>query len=111
MSGHRGAEVGLNACTVVVTATGGRCGQAAAVRFVTSRGAVYYECRDHAATPVRGLARLDDHQAPAQHPPTRTRRPYVLVRDGAIVGYADAVTVAVEARAARLGARIVKVQR
>jgi len=95
-------------CTVVVGGDAYWCGKPAVASFVARSGVTYYECAEHAvpyanhagaATPVR------------QHPPTRTTRPYVLVRDGEIVGYAEAVTIAVERRARRLGAKIVPVVR
>jgi len=94
-------------CTVV-TAVGGRCGAPAVTTFVGRNGETFAECVDHA---VVVPAAAPAAPATAAHPPTRTRRPYVLVAHGEIVGYADAVTPAVEKRAARLGAKIVAVVR
>lgn len=94
------------ACTVVVGATGGRCGAAATYKLVV-RGRTYYECAEHAMVPTT----VPPAPAPAEHPPTKTTKPYVLVREGEIVGYAEAVTEAVEKRARRLDAKIVAVTR
>ena len=95
-------------CTVITNAQGGRCGAPAVTTFVTRRGDTFAECVNHAVAPP-----TQEHApvAVAAHPPTRTTHPFVLVRDGRIVGYACTDTGAVERRAQRLGAVIVAVQR
>jgi hypothetical protein len=95
-------------CTVVTHADGSRCGAPAVYSWTTSRGATYHECAEHlcpgaVAYPVQSTTCL--------HPPTRTTKPFVLVRDGKIVGYAESASLAVQRRAARLGAAIVPVTR
>lgn len=95
-------------CTVVTNADGSRCGAPAVYSWTTSRGNTYHECAEHlcpgeVAYPVQSTTVL--------HPPTRTTRPFVLVRDGKIVGYAESASPAVKVRASRLGAAIVPVQR
>jgi hypothetical protein len=95
-------------CTVVVAGDGSRCGQPAVTTFRSLRGGVFAECADHAVN-VSGADLLV--RRTAAHPPTRTSKPFVLVADGAIVGYADSDGPAVQKRAAKLGAQIVPVQR
>ena len=91
-------------CTIV-TAVDGRCGQPAVVSFTSRSGVVYHECAEHAVPGQPGLIATPR----AAHPHTRTTAPFVLVRDGKIVGYAHSTSEAVAKRAARLGAKIVPV--
>jgi len=100
-------------CTVGPDAvTGERCGKPATYSF-TRNGVTYHECAEHdlAAWGRDVEVDGDTHRLVPAHPPTRTTRPYVLVSRGKIVGYAEAVTPAVEARARRLRASVVKVER
>lgn len=90
----------------MVTATGGRCGAPAVTTFTSRSGKVFAECAVHDMRPAAEVAEYRTTAATLGIK-TATRRPYVLVRDGAIVGYADAVTAAVEKRARKLGARII----
>lgn len=87
-------------CTVVVGAPMVRCGQPAVVTFTGRNGETFGECSEHAwdvqAAPTTTVVQR-----------TRSRRPFLLVQHGAIVGYADAVTPAVEARARRMRATII----
>ena len=100
-------------CTVVVTATGGTCGRPAVATFTGSNGTSYGECDDHHfyTSPADVAAALSSSSTPAAHPATRTTRPYVLVADGRIVGYANSASADVVRRADRLGAQVVKVVR
>ncbi len=92
----------MKTCTVR-TATAGECGAPAVYELP---GTSFAECAEHhvpelvvplpPATPV---------------PKTRTTRPFVLVRAGEIVGYAEAVTPAVRRRALRLRAEILPTKR
>jgi len=99
----------MTTCTVVTNADGSHCGQPAVYTWIASRsGATYHECAEHlcpgeVAHTVQSITRL--------HPPTATTKPYVLVRNGKIVGYADSASQSVKNRAARLGAAIVPVVR
>ena len=93
-------------CTIVTGADGTRCGAPAIVSFTTSRGETLHECEAHAV----GVRVVHD-PASVPHPPTRTTKPFVLVRDGRIVGYADSRGPRVMDRAARLGAEVVAVVR
>lgn len=94
-------------CTVVVSATSGPeryCGKPAVTSFTSNAsGVTYYECREHDARPISVTA------APVlfKHPPTRSRRPFLLLRNDSIVGYADSRGPAVMKRARRLGAVVV----
>lgn len=94
-------------CTVVVDHTGARCGKPSVAFWKNSRDELFLECADHYV--AVGTAEVA-HQAPT-HPPTRTSKPFVLVADGVIVGYADSDGPAVRKRADRLGAAIVRVVR
>ena len=98
-------------CTVGPSAvTGERCGKPAVSSFTTSRGETFHECAEHdTASLFASGHRTTPHRE--AHPPTRTTRPFVLVRNGEIVGYADSAGPAVQKRAARLGAAIVPVTR
>jgi hypothetical protein len=97
-------------CTVGPSAvTGERCGKPAVTTFVGRNGEIFAECADHAPASLATSGMVES--APLAHPPTRTTKPFVLVRNGAIVGYAESASPAVEKRAARLGAKIVKVVR
>jgi hypothetical protein len=91
-------------CTITTSATT-RCGKPSIASFVSGSGRTYHECAEHAvgATPAPVKAK-------PTHPPTRTTRPFVLVRHGKIVGYAESRANA-QSRAARLGAEIVPVVR
>ena len=89
-------------CTVVTGATGARCGAPAVATFTGRGGVVFAECVAHTTgAPAAAV--------PVAHPPTRTTKPFVLVRGGRIIGYADTAGPAVVRRAARLGAVIVPV--
>jgi hypothetical protein len=104
-SGVRYGDYMTTTTCTIVTAVGGRCGAPAVTTFTSARtGEVFAECEAHAvATPAV------EEAAPAAHPPTRTACPFVLVKHGKIVGYAEAITPRVRKRAARLGAAIVPV--
>lgn len=95
------------ACTVHMAT--GLCGADAVTTFTGRDGTVYAECADHAPRTVDRPAPIDPARVTAATLGLRTAttRPYVLVRDGAVVGYADAPTAAVVARARRLRARII----
>lgn len=96
-------------CTVVVRGDGSRCGAPAATSFTSRSGVTYHECAEHTyVPPVRhGIVRSTERETAASLGiKTRTTRPFVLVRDGVLVGYADAVTPAVEKRARLIGAKI-----
>jgi hypothetical protein len=92
-------------CTITTSATE-RCGKPSIASFVSGSGRTYHECAEHAV----GAAPAPVAKQPAPHPPTRTTRPFVLVRHGKIVGYAESRANA-QSRAARLGAEVVAVQR
>lgn len=96
-------------CTVVV-AHDARCGKPAVTSFTSKRdGRVFAECAEHAAPGATLAARVDALDvALAPHPKTRSTAPLLLVRSGAIVGYAHKRTLAVERRADKLGAVIVR---
>ena len=102
----------MSTCTITTSADGGKCGKPAVTSFTSRRGETFHECAEHAS----GWVDTPFTPTGADHTPARIRRrtttrPFVLVRHGAIVGYADARTEAVEKRARRLGATIVAVQR
>jgi len=95
-------------CTVVVAPAGRTCGKPGITSFESGRGERFVECGEHAV----GRASVEfAAEGPAAHPPTRTTRPFVLVRDAKIVGYAESRGPGVIARAAALGAEIVPVVR
>jgi hypothetical protein len=96
-------------CTVS-TGPGRTCGAPAVATFTTKAGTVYSECAVHApASATAAPATVEE--APAAHPYTETRHPFVLVSNGRIVGYAASRSQAVQDRAAKLHAKIVKVNR
>ena len=95
-------------CTVGPSAvTGERCGKPAVTSFTSRSGKTYYECAEHAPADAPVVTEPVRETAATLGIKTASTRPYVLVRDGAIVGYADAHTTAVAKRAAKLGARII----
>ena len=98
-------------CTVIIAADGTRCGRPAVASFTSKRtGERFHECREHCVSVVEPT----EGHTPAAGPTTaaslgivtRSTSPFVLVRDRRIVGYALAVTPAVERRARNLGATI-----
>lgn len=97
-----------NTCTVVVGFDQRKCGKPAVHTWTGRLGDVYHECADHVAIPAAAPAPAVEETAATLGLKTRSRRPFVLVAHGAIVGYADAVTPAVTKRAARLGARVLR---
>jgi len=89
-------------CTVVVSGDGSRCGQPVVTTFASRSGAVYGECADHAVA-VPDVAPV----SPGDRPLTRSQAPFLLVRDGQVVGYAYSRSDKVAKRAAKLGAKII----
>ena len=92
-------------CTVVVAAPMVRCGQPVVSTFTSRDGVVYGECADHCGDPHEAAG--PSVVPPGAHPRTRSQAPFLLVRDGKIVGYAYSRSDAVAKRAARLGAKII----
>lgn len=95
-------------CTVVVIATGGRCG-ARVVHHLTARsGAIYGECAEHAA---ESAAAPTPEARPGHGTVLRTRSaaPFALVGAGRIVGYAYSRSPLVLRRAERVGAKVLPI--
>lgn len=89
-------------CTITTTATGDKCGAPAVYTFTSARtGTVYGECKAH--TPAAAVT----PKARAEHPRTRSTAPFLLVRDGRVVGYAHSAGESTAKRALKLGAAIV----
>lgn len=99
-------------CTVVVAGDGSKCGQPAVTSFTSLRGGRYHECIDHilVAAPIAVRRRDAFVTAESLGLKTRTTRPYVLVADGRIVGYADSRSQDVVKRAKRVGATVLPVR-
>jgi len=96
-------------CTVVVGFDQRRCGQPAVTTFTSKRtGQVFAECATHDVSHI--MAQVADEvlaeTAASLGIKTASTSPFVLVRDGAIVGYARTDGPAVAERARKLGARI-----
>lgn len=88
--------------------TAHECGKPAITSWTSSMtGATYWECADHAPVHFGGSG---DERPTAASLGLRTRstRPFVLVRDGRIVGFAESDGEAVQRRARREGAVIVR---
>lgn len=102
-------------CTVVVSAVSGRCGEPGVTSFTSGSGQVYAECASHVLPfHVRNAQLKELQAAEAEALPkhkTRTTRPFVLVRNGEIVGYAETASEVVQKRAERLGAKVEAVRR
>ena len=92
-------------CTVVVGFDQRHCGEPAVTSFTSRRGVTYHECAKHDMR--TSIERLVRETAESLGIKTRTAKPYVLVCDGAVVGYAESAGPAVAKRAAKLGARII----
>lgn len=88
----------------ITTSASTTCGAAAVSSFVASCGETFAECAVHNSSHLfpEAITRR------AGHPPTRTTRAFVLVRDGIIVGYSDTDGDRAAKRARRLGADLVR---
>jgi hypothetical protein len=90
-------------CTVVTSATGAKCGRPAITSFVSKRtGETLHECAEHCFSMPAAVS-----PAPMVYR-TSSKRPFLLVRLGEVVGYADTDGPAVQKRASKLGAKVVR---
>jgi len=93
-------------CTVIVGASGERCGLPAVTTFTSRRtGETFAECAAHAPA-AHPAAPVEARTALSLGIRTATTHAYVLVARGRVVGYAASKSPAVMRRAARLGAEV-----